>query len=100
MESSLPVYKTHLLKRGWIIGALFGLLLAFFFTHLYWQQQEMEALKRHQEETVQEIERLKQEIAYAYQALHSLDDPDWIDRQMIEKLGVVPKGYRALYPHD
>jgi hypothetical protein len=98
MESSFPVSNFQIiLSRGWIFLALLALILSFFFFHFRWQQQEIQALNRHKSETLDEIDQLKNKIIYYQMALQSLDDPDWIEKQMIEKLGVVPKGYQAIY---
>ena len=101
MELSFPVSNFQkIVKKGWITAALLLLILSFFFIHYYWQQQELEALKKHEKTTLEEIAELKSKIAYFQMALQSLDDPDWIEKQMIEKLGVVPKGYQAIYFPD
>lgn len=57
----------------------------------------MSALQNHEKETILEIQQLGDKIQYYSRALQSLDDSSWIEKQMIEKLGVVPEGYKAIY---
>ena len=92
MASSYLASKFH---PGFFIPL--GLIAAYFLVHFSMQQTEMDALTRHEEETLLEIEELKEKIVYHSQAFKSLDDPDWIERLMVEKLGVIPEGYKAIY---
>lgn len=96
MALSFREFKLTTFKKGWITLILFFAILSFFLVHFFWQQQEMNALQHQKQLTLTEIEELKESIAYFQQALSSLDDPKWIEQQMIEKLGVVPRGYKLL----
>lgn len=95
MELSFPVSRYTL---SFLVPL--GFIVSYFLLHWSVQQSEMDALQRHEGETLSEIEDLKRAILYKQKELKSLDDPEWIERQMIEKLGVIPEGYKAIYFTD
>ncbi len=60
----------------------------------------MNALQNQKQQTLNDIEDLKQRKIHLQKSINCVNDPKWMEQQMIEKLGLVPRGYKCLVLED